>query len=478
MRLLIVDDHEVVRRGVRSLLLEQSEFEVCGEAVDGQDALEKTRELDPDLIVMDVSMPRLNGLEATRQVRSMLPKCEVLILSQHENPEMARQALKAGARGYVVKSSVSRDLIAALTKISRREYFFDPAILEQNSSANIDVQEILQRSAAFEQALRQSEELYRSTFELAAVGVAHFSPEGKWLRVNKKLCDIIGYSEPELLNLRFHDITHSGDLAAEIARWEKVRNGTLDTYSMEKRYVRKDGSYVWVNRTVSGVRDASGKLQHLISVVEDISARKSAESALRESEERLQLAQQVANVGTFEWNIKTGVNRWTPELERLYGLPPGGFKGTQGAWERLVHPEDREEVVRAVERTLKDKKGAFEGQWRVTSPDGSVRWLLGRAYVVRDQAGTPERFIGVHVDITERKRIEEELRQNEKRMRFSLEAASIGTSGLRRTPSTTLKITVLAPTPIATVIRMTAAKSGARPSRRKTCLSWQIGDAI
>jgi DNA-binding NarL/FixJ family response regulator len=124
MRLLIVDDHEVVRRGVRSLLLEQSEFEVCGEAVDGQDALEKTRELDPDLIVMDVSMPRLNGLEATRQVRSMLPKCEVLILSQHEHPEMARQALKAGARGYVVKSSVSRDLIAALTKISRPGILF------------------------------------------------------------------------------------------------------------------------------------------------------------------------------------------------------------------------------------------------------------------------------------------------------------------------------------------------------------------
>ena len=126
---------------------------------------------------------------------------------------MARQALKAGARGYVVKSSVSRDLIAALTKISRREYFFDPAILEQNSSANIDVHEILQRSAAFEQALRQSEELYRSTFELAAVGVAHISPEGKWLRVNKKLCDVVGYSEPELLNLqlpRYYALRRSG----------------------------------------------------------------------------------------------------------------------------------------------------------------------------------------------------------------------------------------------------------------------------
>src|ERR1700758_4407845 len=158
MRLLIVDDHEVVRRGVRSLLSEQAGLEVCGEAVDGQDALDKARELKPDLIVMDVSMPRLNGLEATRQIRSILPSCEVLVLSQHENNEMARQALNAGARGYVVKSSISRDLISALWKVSRREYFFDPVILDQTPTNHTDVQEILQRSTAFEKALRESEE--------------------------------------------------------------------------------------------------------------------------------------------------------------------------------------------------------------------------------------------------------------------------------------------------------------------------------
>ena len=151
MRLLIVDDHEVVRRGVRSLLLEQPEIDVCGEAVDGQDALDKALELKPDVILMDVSMPRLNGLEATRQIRSILPDCEVLILSQHENPEMARQALKAGARGYVIKGSISKDLISAVKKAFRREYFFDPAILDQTPSGHIDLQEILQRSAAFEQ---------------------------------------------------------------------------------------------------------------------------------------------------------------------------------------------------------------------------------------------------------------------------------------------------------------------------------------
>src|SRR5215469_17103359 len=147
MRLLLVDDHEVVRRGIRSLLSEQAGWEVCGEAVDGQDALEKARDLKPDLIVMDVSMPRMNGLDATRQVRRILPACQVLILSQHENSEMARQAFKAGARGYIAKGSISKDLTAAIAKLSGRDHFFDPAILDQAPSEHTDAEEILQRSA-------------------------------------------------------------------------------------------------------------------------------------------------------------------------------------------------------------------------------------------------------------------------------------------------------------------------------------------
>lgn len=139
MRLLIVDDHEVVRRGIRSLLADHGRWEVCGEAVDGQDAVDKARELKPDLIIMDVSMPRLNGLEATPIIRSVLPDCEILILSQHESPQMIQQALKAGARGYVVKSSVARDLLVALDTVIHHEPFFDQTIrgmIQQSTTVN------------------------------------------------------------------------------------------------------------------------------------------------------------------------------------------------------------------------------------------------------------------------------------------------------------------------------------------------------
>lgn len=161
-----MDDHEVVRCGVRSLLSEAQHFEVCGDAIDGQDAVVKAKELKPDVVVMDVSMPKLNGLEATRQIRDALPQTEVLILSQHEAPEMIRQAYSAGARGYLVKSALSASLLAAVERVSRHEPFFADL---QKSEAHLDVHEVLQRSAAFEAALRESEERVQNrTRELEA----------------------------------------------------------------------------------------------------------------------------------------------------------------------------------------------------------------------------------------------------------------------------------------------------------------------
>jgi DNA-binding NarL/FixJ family response regulator len=142
MRVLIVDDHEVVRKGVRYLLLTQRDLDICGEAVDGRDAVEKAKLLLPDLVLMDISMPNVNGLEATREIRSILPQTEVVILSQHETAQMAQQAFQAGALGYVVKSSISSNLFAALEKVGRHECFFDPGLSGWMDSQT-DTQEVL-----------------------------------------------------------------------------------------------------------------------------------------------------------------------------------------------------------------------------------------------------------------------------------------------------------------------------------------------
>ena len=114
VRILIVDDHEIFRRGLRSLLESRADWEVCGEATDGQEAVDKAKQLQPDVIVLDITMPRLNGLDATALLRKEIPTAKVVILSQHQPALMRQVALTAGAGAYVTKSEVSRELMVAI----------------------------------------------------------------------------------------------------------------------------------------------------------------------------------------------------------------------------------------------------------------------------------------------------------------------------------------------------------------------------
>lgn len=119
VRILIADDHELVRRGLCSLLQSRSGWEICGEAKNGLEAINKVRELQPDVVVLDVTMPELNGLDAARLIHKESPRTEILIVSQHEPEEMSPRAIEAGARGYVSKSEVASELLEALEAIDR-----------------------------------------------------------------------------------------------------------------------------------------------------------------------------------------------------------------------------------------------------------------------------------------------------------------------------------------------------------------------
>jgi DNA-binding NarL/FixJ family response regulator len=123
VRILVADDHPVVRYGLRTLLGSRPEWEVIDEAEDGIQAVERAERLKPDVVVLDVSMPKMDGLEACRRIRKRLPKSEVLIVTQHDSAQMMREALGAGARGYVVKSDAARDLLAAVEAVSQHRFF-------------------------------------------------------------------------------------------------------------------------------------------------------------------------------------------------------------------------------------------------------------------------------------------------------------------------------------------------------------------
>jgi len=123
IRILVVDDHPVVRHGLKNLLGGHEGWQVIDEAGDGVEAVEKARELRPDVVVIDITMPRMNGLEACKLIRQEVPECEILVVTQHDSPQMIREAMSAGAKGYVVKSNAARDLLAAVEAVSQHTIF-------------------------------------------------------------------------------------------------------------------------------------------------------------------------------------------------------------------------------------------------------------------------------------------------------------------------------------------------------------------
>ncbi|HLL38040.1 MAG TPA: PAS domain S-box protein [Rubrobacteraceae bacterium] len=281
-----------------------------------------------------------------------------------------------------------------------------------------------------EEALRQSEEHFRATFEQAAVGIAHVAPDGSLLRVNERVCQITGYPREELLQKTFQDITHPEDLDADLEQVKRLLDGGIETYSLDKRYVRKDGSIVWINLTGSLVRGPSGEPAYFIAVTEDITRRKQAEEALRRARAELEsridertaeLQRQIAQRERTEAER----DRFFEMAQDMLGIAnfDGYFVNLNPAWEKIlghspeelcakpflefVHPEDRADTVRETQKLAAGMPSiSFEN--RYLAKDGSYKWLHWSSAPAADE----KLIYAVAQDITERKRYEEELRRH------------------------------------------------------------------
>src|SRR5215468_425189 len=254
------------------------------------------------------------------------------------------------------------------------------------------------------------------------------APSGRIVMVNPQMERIIGRPmvlSPDIESYR-ESLTYEVNERPVEGR-ESVLARTLQgevVASREILFHRGDGVKAWVRVSGAPIRDAGGKIVGGVDLITDIDAEMRAREALRVNQERLNLAQKSARLGSFEWNIQTGEVIWSEETEALYGLPPGGFSGDYEAWAKLVHPEDRPHAEQAVRRALVD--GEYNAEWRVVWPDGSIHWIITRGKVFFDDAGRPLRLIGVDIDITERKRGREKLRESEQRLELALEAAKLG----------------------------------------------------
>jgi len=388
--------------------------------VDGQDAVEKAHQLHPDLVIMDVSMPNLNGLEATRMIRRSLPGTQILILTQHDSQEMMRQALNAGARGFVVKSSVAHDLLNAVEAAQRGESFFDSAVIPQASSSGpADAKRILEREAALEQALRESEERYRALAMATDQIVWRCDAAGNNVWSSESWQRILGWKTDEAKGRGWLDFVHPDDRARVAQSWQEGLKAGRE-YHSEYRLRLRDASYRYFDVRGVPVRNPDGTVREWIGANVDITERKRVEQELRASEHRRLMALSAARVGGFVWDPRTGESELTAEMQEIFGFEAGPAKGlNRERWLSRVHQDDRAMVLELMKQS--ESSGKMDFEYRYHHPQRGLRWLYVKGQMRAEDSGVNgksssetnsagKKAYGVVLDITERKQAEAELK--------------------------------------------------------------------
>jgi PAS domain S-box-containing protein len=286
------------------------------------------------------------------------------------------------------------------------------------------VQDITGRKE-LQEKLRESEERFRGIFQHAGTGIAIADMGRRFLSCNPAFGSMLGYTENELREARCLDLVREDDREANSEALDRLDKGEISSFELINRFLRKDGKPVWVHKHVSLLRDSSGTPVNYIALVTDITERKRAEAALKESEERLRLAQQAGHLGVFDWNLVTNEAIWTAELEDIFGLPPGRFENSYEGWHKRVHPGDLPHLEALFAEWFQSSRNEEQWEYRYLR-HGHVRWISARGRVYRDPAGKPVRMVGTNLDITERKEAEEILRRSELRYRHLVEQMSDG----------------------------------------------------
>ena len=281
-----------------------------------------------------------------------------------------------------------------------------------------------------EDALRKSEERWRSVFENSAIGVALTDLNGRFLATNRVFQAMVGYTEEELRAVSFLDVTHADYRQANWALVTELLEGKQRQFQIEKKYLRKDGSSIWVSNNVSLVPGTERVPRFIMALSEDITQRKRAEEAVQRSEAYLAEAQKLTQTGSWaaQVSLKENVNwsenvswsnvYWSKEMFRIFGFDPDPTPPSPMEVVRRLHPEDAPSHPRMVERAIRDGTD-FELDYRLLLPDGAAKYIHAVGHPVVNASGDVIELVGTAMDVTERKRAEDALRASEA---FLLEA--------------------------------------------------------
>ena len=275
---------------------------------------------------------------------------------------------------------------------------------------------------------------------LASIGDAVISTdaEGRVDFLNPVAEELVGWKTEEAADADLDDVfrivNEDTRQPVENPAMRALKEGVIVGLANHTVLISKDGNERPIDDCAAPIRDAEGNVIGSVLVFRDVSEQRGAAQASRKNQELLQLIHKIGKIGHWEWNSLTDENKWSPEIEALYGLPPGGFEGGYQGWAKLLHPDDLPKAEQDVRRAM--ETGEYFSEFRVIWPDGSVHWLETRAHVFKDNQDKPVRIMGVNMDITERK-------QREESSRFLAEA-SAALAGVVDYESTLQKVANLA----------------------------------
>jgi len=366
--------------------------------------LQSIKAFNPDVVMLDVNGTEVSGAELAAILHQSQPQLPVVLVTDQQDIGSQLKSLNLDSIDLLQHPLECSFLISKITSRARQA--------RNINNTRQHLQSLLYNREREHQALDQH----------AIVSIADAA--GRITYVNDKFCEISGYSRDELLGAN-HRIVKSGEHPPEFYQnlWDTISRGQLWQGNLCNR--RRDGSYYWVASTITPFMDANGKPYQYVSIRTDITATKQVEKELKLSRERLRRGQIFANIGTWDWNIKTGDLVWSERIAPLFGYADGELETSYDNFLNAVHPDDQALVVAAVNDCLVNDT-PYDIEHRVVWPDGTVRWLQERGAVLRDEQGEALQMLGVVQDIDERKRTEQALADSEQCLREAQTLSHIG----------------------------------------------------
>jgi PAS domain S-box-containing protein len=385
IRILIVEDDPTDRKTLTRELAGSSLGRVTTrQAASLAEALASLQTDRPDLVLLDLGLPDSSGLESLGSLAPWTEEIPTVILTGHGDEETAIEAMQKGVQDYLTKDCITSSVLSRVIRyaMERKEY---------------------------ERQLRASEERYRTMFKNSAVAIMVADTALRLVSWNHLTEELLGMDRSDLAGRNVSTLHPQQE-------WEKIwtlgETSEDGTGHLETKIIRKTGEVIDVEISLSPLKGPRGETTGSMAVVKDITTRKRAETALREREERLNLAISGGDLATWDWNITTGhidVNdRWLDML----GYSREELEPHLSTWEKLVHPDDLPRIWSALEAHLQGRTTSYETEHRLRHKSGRWVWILDKGRVTeRNQDGRPLRACGTHLDITARKEAEADLKR-------------------------------------------------------------------